>query len=96
MIIHRLSAAFDTSQPLAMHYLWHRQGNQYGDLGVTIMDHLSRGGSNLGGTVPPKIWGGGRPMHLIFWEAVLSDARESTNRVKKGVVKEIGIFSEKM
>ena len=49
-------------------------------------------GGDLGGTVHPTIWGGGQPMHPsspIFWGAVLSDARESTNRVKKGVMKGI-------
>jgi len=39
-----------------------------------------------GGTVPPKIWGGGTADALvppIFKEVVLSDACESINRVKK-------------
>jgi len=38
------------------------------------------------GTVPPKIFGGGTPMHWSppkFREVVLSDACESINRVKK-------------
>src|SRR6218665_3438041 len=38
------------------------------------------------GTVPPKFEVGGRPMHWspqVFREVVLSDARESMNRVKK-------------
>jgi len=46
------------------------------------------------GDCHPKIWGGDGPCIRppIFWEVVLSDARESTNRVKEGVVKEF--FSE--
>ena len=47
------------------------------------------------GDGPPKVWGGGTAhasVLPIFWEVVLSDARESTNRVKKGVIKKF--FSE--
>ena len=51
------------------------------------------------GDVPPKMWGVGTAHASVppmFWEVVLSDARESTNRVKsrvkKGVIKEF--FSE--
>jgi len=61
-----------------------------GDLGET------------GGTVPQKIFEvGGRPMHPsspIFCEVVLSDVRESTNRVKsamKELFSEIGVFRVK-
>jgi len=62
-----------------------------------ISRHLSvlagRGGDlgRLGGR-SPKIWSGGRPIHPsppIFWEVVLSDAHESTNRIKKGIIKEL-------
>jgi len=46
-----------------------------------------RGGDlgGTGGTVPPKFEVGGPPMHWsppIFWEIVLWDGRESSNRVK--------------
>ena len=58
---------------------WETRG---GDLGVT------------GGTVPQKFEVGTAHASVppIFWEVVLSDARESTNRVKKSVIKEF--FSE--
>ena len=45
-------------------------------------------GGDWGGRSPPKFEVGGRPMHWsppIFWEAVLSDVRESMKRVKNGV-----------
>jgi len=45
----------------------------------------------LGGRSPPKIWGGGRPMHPpppIFWEVLLWDVRKSTKWLRKGVKKE--------
>ena len=49
-----------------------------------------------GGTVPPKFEVGDGPCigPPIFREVVLSDARESKNRVKKGLIKEF--FSEIM
>ena len=53
---------------------------------VCVTDIINRGG-DLGGDGPPKFEVGGRPMHWpppqIFREVVLSDARQSMNRVKK-------------
>src|SRR6218665_3552726 len=62
-----------------------------------INSTVARGGDlgRMGGRSLQKCEMGGRPMHPsppIFREVVLSEARESTNRVKKGVVKEF--FSE--
>ena len=57
---------------------------------LIIIGVTSRGRDlgGLGETVPPKFEVGGPPMHWsppIFWEVVLSDVHESTNRVKNCV-----------
>src|SRR6218665_614406 len=57
---------------------------------------VGRGGDlgGTGGTVPPKFEVGAHALvSPIFREVVLSDARESTNRVKNGgAIKEQGIL----